>query len=252
MKYLTTYLWLPPGRPSPTVAREFFRRVFEEYRWFIPTRSDVGPIADPSRVDYDALLARYNEGLSVMVLARTDQDFFHLAPALGDAPPFVGKMSWDTSLASARKAEWRDAHLQQLRELMKLFGSPLAQSGSSEDFEGKCNRLVPNPDGFGSTLEFTVRDPGEGLPGLFWRNFFGPPFVRMFGDRLASVPATQRRELEDGIVLVEPYELPAQALTAEGMALEQQLIAQLGPECFYDHVRQRKPSRVPQLSTTPD
>jgi hypothetical protein len=100
----------------------------------------------------------------------------------------------------------------------------------------------------GSIETFTVRDPSEGLAGLYWRNFFGPPFVRMLGDRLQSLPPGTRRELGGDIVLVQPYERPTQAMTREGDAAEQRLITVLGPECFYDTEQHRKPTRVPELS----
>ena len=96
---------------------------------------------------------------------------------------------------------------------------------------------------------FTVRDYSEGLPGLLWRNFFGPPFVQMFGERLASLPGESKQELGGGIVLVQPYELPSQADTPEATAREHELITQLGPDCFYDHERHLKPARVPDLAS---
>jgi hypothetical protein len=37
-------------------------------------------------------------------------------------------------------------------------------------------------------------------------------------------------------------------MTPEGDASEQRLITVLGPECFYDHVHHRKPTRVPELT----
>jgi hypothetical protein len=59
-------------------------------------------------------------------------------------------------------------------------------------------------------------------------DFFGPPFVRMFGERLASLPEDCREPLGDGLVLRE-------------------LITHLGPECFYDHEHHTPPTRRPVL-----
>jgi hypothetical protein len=131
---------------------------------------------------------------------------------------------------------------------MRLVESPLAYSGVRSDIRRKESRLVPRADGLGQEEVFNVRDYSEGLAGLFWRNFYGPPFTRMFGERLATLPADARKELGDGIVLVQPYELPTQAGTPEGQARERELIAHLGPECFYDHERHLKPTRVPELA----
>jgi hypothetical protein len=135
---------------------------------------------------------------------------------------------------------------------MQLVNSPLAQAARDEDLERKKWRLVPNPDGFGQQLVYTVRDYSEGLAGVFWRNFFGPPFVRLFGERLKDLPAgCTREELPGGIVLVQPYEDPSLAGTEEGIARERALIAHLGPECFYDHERHIKPTRLPELPPPP-
>jgi hypothetical protein len=254
-RHLTTEIWLPPGVPTSSVIREFYRRVFEEYRWFRPVRyarAFLDKRLDPDHIDYDALVAYYEEYKNITVAAKTDRDFFLIYPARTAARPYIGGITWDTSVREASSPAWRDAHQRQVLELMRLFDSPLAISSEDGDVERKTNRLVPNPDGFGSTQEFTVRDYGQGLRGLFWRNFFGPPFVRMFAERLATLPAEFKQDLGGGIVLVQPYELPTQAGTPEAISRERQLIEHLGPECFYDHEHHRKPTRVPDLPPSPE
>jgi hypothetical protein len=203
---------------------------------------------DPDHIDYDALVAFYEERKTITVLARTDRDFFMVSPARADSPPFAGTILWETSVVEASKPSWRAAHLRQVQELMRMLDSPLALAGWEEDFEHKTRRLVPCADGFGQEQVVTVRGYGEGLAGLFWRNFYGPPFTRMFGERLATLPAEARKELGNGITLVQPYELPTQAGTPEGAARERELIAHLGPECFYNHERHLKPTRLPELA----
>jgi hypothetical protein len=250
MQSICTSFWLPPAPPSTSVVRELLRRIFEEYRWFQPLRYGrvfTDERLNPRHLDYDALVNFYSMRRSITVLARTDRDFIMLSPTLPDAPPFVGTLTWYTSVAEAGSAEWRQAHLHQVAEVMRLMDSPLAQTGTADDLDRKTLRLIPNPDGFGSRETFTVRDPSEGLAGLYWRNFFGPPFVRMFGARLLSLPPGTHQELGDGHVLVQPYELPTQALTPEGAAAEHRLITVLGPECFYDHEQHRRPTRLPEL-----
>jgi hypothetical protein len=57
---LTTKIRLPPGIPSGSVIREFYRKVFEEYRWFRPmryARAFLDKPLDPDHIDYDALVA---------------------------------------------------------------------------------------------------------------------------------------------------------------------------------------------------
>jgi hypothetical protein len=250
LRHLTTRISLPPGTPPGAIVREFLRRAFEEYRWFRPTRfgrAFIDKPLDPECIDYDALATYYERYQNITVAARTDRDFLLIFPAKDTDRIHTGGITWDTSVTEASRRTWRAAHQKQVMEVMQLFSSPFARSGEDSDIERKTRRIVPNPDGFGSTRESTVRDYSEGLAGLFWRNFFGPPFVRMFGERLASLPAEFKQDLGGGIVLVQPYELPTQAGTPEGDALERRIISHLGPECFYDHERHLKPTRVPQL-----
>jgi hypothetical protein len=130
---------------------------------------------------------------------------------------------------------------------MRLLDAPLAYAAWEDDLKAKTTRVIPGPNGFGWTEAYKLRDYSEGLTGLFWRNFYGPPFVQMFGERLDSLPGEYKQDVGDGIVLVQPYELPTQAETPEGVERERQLVAHLGPECFYDHERHLKPTRVLDL-----
>ncbi|OJT18388.1 hypothetical protein BO221_40675 [Archangium sp. Cb G35] len=206
--------------------------------------------------EFTPLIAYYEERNHLMVAARTDRNFVSIFPALTAGYPYVGSISWQTSITSASKASWRAAHAQQVAELMRLVQSPLAFSGLETDLHGKQQRLVhkslPTDTGKDFTWseeEFTVRDYSEGLPGLVWRNFYGPPFLRMFGERLDTLPSGCRQALGEDIVLVQPYELPTEAGTEAGMARERELISLLGPECFYDHERRTLPTRRPVLDS---
>jgi hypothetical protein len=137
---------------------------------------------------------------------------------------------------------------------MRLVHSPLALAGLEAELHARQWRLVhksvPTEDGKEFTFSertFTVRDYSEGLPGLVWRNFYGPPFVRMFGQRLEALPAECRERLAEELVLVQPYALPTEAGTEAGIARERELLSLLGPECFYDHEHHTLPSRRPVL-----
>jgi hypothetical protein len=228
----------------------FLRRVFDEYGWFQPRRYGIALLdkrIDPKRIDYSGLVAFYEARRALCVTAQTDRDFFLFHPAKPDVPPYTGGLTWVTSVRRADAPAWKAQHLRQVAELMRIFNSPLAQAAWEEDMKRKTTRLVPGPGGFGQTEVYTVRDYSDGLAGVFWRNFFGPPFVQLFGERLTTLPDAFKQDLGDGIVLVQPYELPSQAGTPEGDALERQVMAHLGPECFYDHERHLKPTRVLDL-----
>jgi len=245
----TKFSLLPGPLPIATV-HQLFHRVFEEYRWFKPARygrASLDRKLDPEHPDIDELAAFYERHQDITVAAKTDRDFVLVyCTRPGAEFPHVGRITWQTSDKEAAKPGWRSSHLRQVQEVMSLIGSPLAQSGTAADFSRKADRILPAADGMGSELTFTVRDYTEGLAGLYWRNFLGPPFFRLFGERLDALPAECRQELSDELVLVQPYELPTQAGTPEGEARERQLISLLGPECFYNHERHVKPTRRPE------
>ena len=255
--YFETQLGLLPIRPSGDVVEAFLDLVLRRFRWFEPRRYGSASLAkpiDPGRLDLKPLVAHYEERGSLCVAARTDRDFIWILPLSPRAPPYIGKITWTTSARPAAKASWRAAHEQQITELMRFFQSPLALAGMDSDLHSKKWRLVhkslPTDDGKDFTFseeEFTVRDYSEGLPGLVWRNFYGPPFVRMFGSRLAALPSECLKPLGEDLVLVQPYELPTVAGTEAGLARERELISLLGPECFYDHERHTLPTRRPVL-----
>jgi hypothetical protein len=251
---LTTRICFPSGVPSGELLHTFLRLVFEEFHWFEPMRYGYTSLKrklDPRRIDYSSLVAFYETRLAALcVAARTDRDFFLFHPAKPDDPPYAGALTWVTSTRQANSASWRTEHARQVTALMRLLNAPVAYAAQDDDLSRKKWRSIPNPDGFGHTETYTLRDYSEGLEGLFWRNFYGPLFVQLFGDRLNSLPGEYKQDVGDGIVLVQPYELPTQAGTPEAVERERQLIAQLGPECFYDHERHLKPTRVPDLPAT--
>jgi hypothetical protein len=235
---------------SSAVIRKLIHLAFNEYRWFQPTwygRFGHDGEVKPGFTDYSAIGTYYDEFRHVTITDRADQDFLSIYPARRAEHPFIGNITWCITLPDDMNEGWRAAHLQQMVELMRLVGSPLAEAGLTRDLNRKQDRFIPNPNLIGTQQTFTLRDPSEGLTGLYWRNIFGPPFTRLFGDRLHSLPPNTHRELGDGLVLVQPYELPTQAMTPEGDAAEARLINVLGPECFYDHQHHRKPTRVPAL-----
>ncbi|RKI38212.1 hypothetical protein D7Y27_24125 [Corallococcus sp. AB004] len=251
IRYLNTFFALPPGVPPANIIRELVSRFFSQGLWFHPVRyGSVGmdELLEPGPFNPDAPAAFYDEFKYLFIGAKTDRDFIHFAPERFGKYPFAGSFAWMTSVVDARKVGWREAQLRQIVEIMQLLGSPLAQSGLDDDFERKNYRLVPTEYGIGSERVFNVRDYSEGLSGLYWRNVFGAPFVDLFGPRLDAIPASQRQSLDGGLVLVQPYELPAHAMTPEGDAAESQLIATLGRESFFDLPTLTKPTRVPDVS----
>ncbi len=230
--------------------RQVLHLILTEFRWFEPMRfgqADMEYPITPGRLDLAPLLAYYEKRKrrDLFVGARTDRDYICFFPSGPNDLPYVSYFSWTTSLADTARPAWRQRHLEQVAALMRLVRSPLATAAADDDWDRKIQYEVQEEHY--SYQEFTIRDYSEGLPGLFWRNFFGPPFVRLFGQRLESLPPDRVQRLGEELVVIQPYELPTQAGSPEADAHERELIELLGPECFYDHERRQKPTRRPVL-----
>ena len=246
----TTYINLPPGPLESDLLREVLHLILSEFHWFEPRRFGHADMEYPivsGTLDLDPLLAYYEKKKRrhLFVGARTDRDYVCFFPSGPNDLPYVSYFSWTTSLADTARPAWRQRHLEQVAALMRLVRSPLATAATEDDWDRKTQYEVQEEHS--SYQEFTIRDYSEGLPGLFWRNFLGLPFVRLFGERLDSLPPGRAQRLGDDLVLVQPYELPSQAGSLEADAQERELIALLGSECFYDHERRQKPTRRPVL-----
>lgn len=98
---------------------------------------------------------------------------------------------------------------------------------------------------YGEAVRAVGRDFGRWLPGLFWVNFFGPPYRRLLGmERLRSTPGWRVVEV-DGGVLVRLGEDPAAWDSAEYAVVEQRVREHLGAELFYSKTAPDGPGRVP-------
>jgi hypothetical protein len=253
MRYVETYIALPPGAPAPEGAEALLRRILEGYKWFFPERYGFG-ITDkqlPSQqpINYGPLLDCFRKFKALSISTRNAQHCLTLYSATSFEAPYTGRLVWSAPQRAMLGAAQREVHIQQVAELMALIRSPLAFTAMSEDSWQKRNRMIDR----GSYQEEapTVKGYGEGLAGLYWRNFYGPLFVRLFGERLHTLPSECVTRLGEELVLVQPYELPTEAGTEAARAREQQLISLLSPECFYDHEHHRPPTRRPVLPPPP-
>jgi len=189
-------------------------------------------LKDDARI-IDRLVRLYeknNHDLHVTGSTHFDELFF--MPNQYGRLSYTGSITWCAHVRSARKPAWRDAHIEQVAQIMRMLDAPYATASLIADMSAKTYRFVPGPE-VGTEQRVTARGYDKGLVGLVWRNFFGPPLVRLFGDRLKALPPERARDL-GGIWLVEPHDSPEQAGTDEARARERELIQLLRPECFYD------------------
>ena len=105
-----------------------------------------GQALDPEHIDYDALVAYYEEYQNITVAARTDRDFILHLPGNTSDSPYTAASLGDVRHARHSKPSWRAAHARQVLEIMmELLNSPLAHVARvEEDLERKTQRLVPD------------------------------------------------------------------------------------------------------------
>lgn len=242
MGYLNTNFSLRSGPPDERLVRELIALVLD-FKWVVPSKHGglVPEIPTPTADAVGAIVAHWREHGSVTINGRGGQILF--SPNRKGESSATGFVCWFASEHAAKKPEWRRRHAEQSARIAKLLDTPLASAMLERD--DRQSRSVPHR-GFCESVP-RVRGYHEGILAVFWRNFFGPPFTKLFGDRLARLPTNVARDLGDGYWLVQPYEMPDEAFTDEGRRREAETIATLGPEHFYDMTHEQLPKKRPVI-----
>jgi hypothetical protein len=89
----------------------------------------------------------------------------------------------------------------------------------------------------------------DGLPGIYWANFFGPLYVQFFSrEKFRTVPARHKEELPDGGVLLLTAANPLDYGRQQARALEDKIVDHLGRDAFFEKACRQKVCRAPQFS----
>jgi hypothetical protein len=185
---LITKISLPPGALEPAVAHQLLALCFERFKWFEPAR--YGTALTPNRLErsgdwLDTLVDFYEQEEKLSIASNTGKRWLYLLPDRFGRCSYLGRLTWCAPAQDARNAAWREKQLEQVAQVMNLVNSPLTIAALEEDFERKTRHWVR--EGPIEKQVVNLRDYSEGLAGLFWRNFFGPPFVQLFGRRLEGL-----------------------------------------------------------------
>lgn len=128
----------------------------------------------------------------------------------------------------------------------RVAGRP-AEQWLREFFEDACSRLSPAWAAAWARSEYSAKNMIEGpsltkaigrdfaryLPGLYWLNFFGRPYVDLIGaERLLSAPAPAVRQLDTG-VLVALGDDPAEWDSGRQRRIERAVLDAIGHEYFF-------------------
>jgi hypothetical protein len=118
-----------------------------------------------------------------------------------------------------------------LRETMRLWCERLSPAWACAQQMTEYDAKVMSDDPH--LVAAVGRDFGSHLPGLFWWNYFGPPYRRLLGDaRLRSSPGEHVAVVGDGVV-VQLSEDPSGWGTPGYAAMEQRVRDHLGTELFF-------------------
>lgn len=105
-------------------------------------------------------------------------------------------------------------------------------------------RVTGRGGGIGVALE-------EGIPGVFWGNYFGPFYVDWFGrGKFDVLPCVEKRWLDSGGIFFTTASTPFDWNTPAARQLQQAVKEHLGGDAFFDS--EKVIERVRQLEPIPD
>lgn len=94
-------------------------------------------------------------------------------------------------------------------------------------------------------------DASRYLPGIYWLNFYGAPYIELMGmDRLLSAPAFENKALHDG-TLVLLSELPTSWNSPSYSQAEQKFLDHVGKEFFFSRNDLHRKTLAPDFGLPP-
>jgi len=95
------------------------------------------------------------------------------------------------------------------------------------------------------------RDVRRSLPGLYWLNLFGEPYVQLIGeDRLSSADAISVQKVGSGMI-VEAYAHPDDWDSSDGRESHARIVRQLGSLFFFDRDKPEAETTAPDFGLYP-
>lgn len=95
------------------------------------------------------------------------------------------------------------------------------------------------------SIQAVGRDFARHLPGLFWMNCFGRPYVDLVGERaLLATPATEVLKTAAGVVIVRGDDPRAWA-SSSALVMERRILDHLGADLFWDSNVPDRAGRAP-------
>jgi hypothetical protein len=167
-------------------------------------------------------------------------DEHRTAMRMGEQWLFSNSVSFTTErprLGSSESPDW-------IRDLLHRLagGTELLWGAAWDDDEFRSSNLHDDKDGMWAL----GRDVRRSLPGLFWLNAFGSPYVELIGeDALMSAPVDITR-LGSAVVL-ELYASPGDWVSPSGREAHNLVLTHLGRQYFYDRVAPERTTVAPDF-----
>ena len=167
------------------------------------------------------------------------------------AHPIGDKWLWSNSIGGRIGAERidRTPRQQWVRQLAAVMGGhPSFLWGAAFDSdEFRSRNSYEGPDGMWAL----GRDVRRSLPGLYWLNLFGEPYVQLIGgNRFSTLDAAVVQKAARCVIL-EIYPLPADWTSEEGRDRHARTLRQLGPQFFYDRANPDLETIAPDFGLSP-
>lgn len=90
--------------------------------------------------------------------------------------------------------------------------------------------------------------PAERLPGIYWANFFGPPYIDFFGsEKLLATPCHEVREINENLILLLTAESPLQPEMLENDNIPNLIKGYLNQNAFAGPRFPDEPCEVPEF-----
>lgn len=175
----------------------------------------------------------------------------HLTPLPAMRQPYYHS-AWTLRVANhSGLNEHVDLAMSAFREALSVADAEYGYAADIEDFQNQHFRIFR--EGSSVVEQYIGDDPEDGLPGLYWLNYFGRPYFNFFGreklDQTAHFASTSF--VKNSAAFLQFGSTPEESRSANTKRNQQQTIELLGSSAFFDLRHPDRPlSKPPEIATS--
>jgi hypothetical protein len=158
-----------------------------------------------------------------------------LLSEIATVPPPIFCTRWSLRLgAAAMASQGPDFIKQLLRDACRTAHADYGFVATNDDYRTK--HFLSVKEGVSEVQQYVGDDPEQGIPGLYWMNYFGPLYVDHFGtQKLASLrDHAEVVFLDDRTVYLQFGRLPEDSQVPAMLEHQRAVIRMLGDAAFFD------------------